>query len=140
MTTRRVLLIDDEDDIREVATVSLSKLGGWEVVAAGSGMEGLAKAEATRPDAILLDVMMPDIDGPATLKKLQANPTTKNIPIILLTAKIQAADRRRFQELGIAGLIAKPFDPLDLPQQVANYLGWESDAVTPAPQRQFDHS
>ncbi len=140
MTTRRVLLIDDEDDIREVATVSLSRLGGWEVVAAGSGMEGLAKAESTRPDAILLDVMMPDIDGPATLKKLQANPSTKNIPIILLTAKIQAADRRRFQELGIAGLIAKPFDPLDLPHQVANYLGWESEAMAPAPQRQLDNS
>ncbi|MDQ4143959.1 MAG: response regulator [Actinomycetota bacterium] len=135
MATRRVLLIDDEDDIRAVATVSLDKLGGWEVVAAGSGMEGLAKAETTRPDAILLDVMMPDIDGPATVKKLQANPVTKDIPIILLTAKIQAADRRRFQELGIAGLIAKPFDPLDLPHQVADYLGWEADAVTPVSDR-----
>ena len=124
MAAKRILVIDDEDDIREVAQVSLEIVGGWEVLTACSGSEGLTRAAAEQPDAILLDVMMPDMDGPTTYQKLQGDVATQHIPVILLTAKVQAVDRRRFTDLGVAGLIAKPFDPINLPQQVAEALGW----------------
>jgi CheY-like chemotaxis protein len=123
-SARRILIIDDESDIREVAQVSLQLVGGWDVLTAPSGEEGLATAGAEQPDAILLDVMMPDMDGPTTFGKLQANTATRHIPVILLTAKVQAADHRRFTELGVAAVIAKPFDPLKLAGQVAGVLGW----------------
>lgn len=122
MTAKRILVIDDEDDIREVAQLSLEMVGNWEVLTAGSGREGLAVAAAELPDAILLDVMMPDLDGPSTFEKLQENPRTRNIPVILLTAKMQAADRRRFERLGVNGVITKPFDPMTLAEQVAEAL------------------
>ena len=124
MTAKRVLVIDDEDDIREVAKVSLEMVGGWEALTASSGSEGLEKARAERPDAILLDVMMPDMDGPATFHRLQADAALRHIPVILLTAKVQANDRRRFAELGVMGVIAKPFDPLTLPREVSEVMGW----------------
>ncbi|MGH7964109.1 MAG: response regulator [Candidatus Binatia bacterium] len=122
---KRVLVIDDEDDIREVAQASLETVGGWIVLTARSGTEGLAKAEAEQPDAILLDVMMPDMDGPTTFQRLQANPVTCRIPVLLLTAKVQAADRRRFADLRVQAVLAKPFDPLRLADQVIEILGWE---------------
>ncbi|MDB4952006.1 MAG: response regulator containing a CheY-like receiver domain and an domain [Gemmatimonadetes bacterium] len=121
---RRILVVDDEDDIREVAQLSLEMVGGWEVLAAGSGAEALRRAEAERPDAILLDVMMPGMDGPSTFLALQANPATRDIPVILLTAKVQSADRRRFEDLGVAGVLSKPFDPMELAGQVSAALGW----------------
>ncbi|MGH7770824.1 MAG: response regulator [Candidatus Binatia bacterium] len=124
MTGKRILIIDDEDDILEVAQVSLEVVAGWEVLTASSGNQGVAKAKVEQPDAILLDVMMPDVDGPATLRKLQADPTTKDIPVILLTAKVQACDRLRFSDLGVAAVLAKPFDPTRLASQVAEALGW----------------
>jgi CheY-like chemotaxis protein len=121
---RRILVVDDEDDIREVAQLSLEMVGGWEVLPAGSGAEALRRAEAERPDAILLDVMMPGMDGPSTFLALQANPATRGIPVILLTAKVQSADRRRFEDLGVAGVLSKPFDPMELAGQVSAALGW----------------
>ncbi|MBF2067979.1 MAG: response regulator [Calothrix sp. C42_A2020_038] len=124
MTNKRILIIDDEDDIREVAQLTLEAVGGFEVLTAESGSEGLAKAKIEQPDAILLDVMMPEMDGITTFKNLQANPLTNNIPVILLTAKVQANDQRRFAELGITGIVAKPFDPMTLTEQVAAALGW----------------
>ncbi len=87
---KHILLVDDDDDIREVVRISLEAVGGWQVSSASSGIEGIAKAIAERPDAILLDVMMPGIDGPATFKRLQHDPATRNIPVILLTAKARA--------------------------------------------------
>ncbi len=122
--TWRILVVDDEDDIREVAQLCLEMLRGWEVLTASSGSEALAKAEAEQPDAILLDVMMPDMDGLATFQRLQANIATQHIPVILLTAKVQSADRQRFAELGVTAMIAKPFNPLHLASQVAEALGW----------------
>ncbi len=122
MTAKRILLVDDEDDIREVATISMQAVGGWEVCSAGGGEEAIAKAVAEQPDAILLDVMMPDIDGPTTFRRLQDDPRTRDIPVILLTAKAQAADRRFFDDLGVAGVLNKPFDPMQLPGQVAALL------------------
>lgn len=124
MSAKRILVIDDEEDIREVAQLSLEMVGGWEVMTASSGREGVAKAQAEKPDAILLDVMMPDMDGPATLEQMQKLPATQQIPVILLTAKVQATDQRRFSELGVAGIIAKPFDPMNLAHQVATVLKW----------------
>jgi CheY-like chemotaxis protein len=122
MSQKHILLVDDEDDIREVAGISLEAVGGWQVSRASSGVEGIAMALAERPDAILLDVMMPGIDGPTTFKRLQDDPHTRGIPVILLTAKVQAADRHRFEELGVAGMLTKPFDPMALPDQVAAIL------------------
>ena len=124
MTTRQVLVIDNEPYIQEVIQIALETLGGWQVVMADSGRDGLVKAEQVQPDAILLDVMMPDMDGLITFERLQANPVTRSIPVILLTAKVQISDQRRYQDLGVTATIAKPFDPLELPGQIAEILGW----------------
>ncbi|GMU56141.1 MAG: hypothetical protein AMXMBFR33_52870 [Candidatus Xenobia bacterium] len=121
---RTVLVIDDEDDIREVAQVSLEALGGWNVLTASSGIQGIERAASDQPDAILLDVMMPGMDGPTTFQKLQAEEGTRAIPVIFLTAKVQAADRQRFADLGVAGVIAKPFDPMTLAGDIAALLKW----------------
>ncbi len=121
---KKVLLVDDEDDIREVAQMSLEMVGGWTIVTANCGTKGLEVAAAEQPDAILLDVMMPDMDGPTTFQKLQERDDTKHIPVILLTAKVQATDKARFEELGVSGLIAKPFDPMTLADEVSTRLGW----------------
>lgn len=126
MTVKRILVVDNEQYIQEVAKVCLETVAGWEVLLAGSGPECLRQAEAEQPDAILLDVMMPGMDGIATFQKLQENPATQAIPVILLTAKIQSSDRRRYAEIGAADAIAKPFDPLKLAGQVAAALGWEN--------------
>jgi CheY-like chemotaxis protein len=122
--TRRILIVDDEDDIREVAQMSLEMVAGWEVIPARSGDEGVRLAAEHRPDAILLDVMMPGMDGPATAALLRDRPETAAIPVILLTAKVQPADRRRLEALGVAGVLAKPFDPMELANQVSAVLGW----------------
>lgn len=124
MSTKRILLIDDEEDIREVAQISLEMIGGWKVASAASARQGLVLAANEHPDAILLDVMIPDMDGPTAYQELQSKAETRDIPVILLTAKVQAADLRRFASLGVAATIAKPFDPLELPGQVAEVLGW----------------
>jgi len=122
MSPKRILLVDDEDDIREVAAISMQAVGGWQIVSASSGTEAIATALAEQPDAILLDVMMPDIDGPTTFKRLQDDPRTRDIPVILLTAKTQVADLARFEQLGVAGVLSKPFDPMLLSAQVAALL------------------
>lgn len=124
MSSKRVLVIDDEQHLCTIIQVCLENLAGWVVLTANSGQEGLVKAETDVPDAILLDVMMPDIDGLSLFEQFQATPVTQSIPVILLTAKVQATDQARFSELGIAGVIAKPFDPLKLADQVAEILGW----------------
>jgi len=124
MANRRILIVDDEDDIREVAQVSLELVGQFEVLTAASGSAGIRTARAAHPDAILLDVMMPDMDGPTTLVQLQADPATRDIPVVFLTAKAQTADRARLAQLGAAGILTKPFDPLKLASEVAATLHW----------------
>ncbi|HAZ49915.1 MAG TPA: two-component system response regulator [Cyanobacteria bacterium UBA11369] len=124
MSAKRILIVDDEYDIRAVAELAIKTVAGWEVLTATSGSEGLNQAAKEQPDAILLDVMMPEMDGIATLQALQANPATKSIPVILMTAKAQAADQRRFAELGVAGIITKPFKAMQLSAQVVAALGW----------------
>lgn len=123
--TKRILVIDNEQYIQEVAKICLETVAVWEVVTASSGEEGITKAETYQPDAILLDVMMPGMDGIATFEKLQGNAATKKIPVILLTAKVQATDRRRYAQMGIVTAIAKPFNPLELANEVAIALGWK---------------
>ncbi|HKJ11376.1 MAG TPA: response regulator [Ornithinimicrobium sp.] len=120
----RVLLIEDEDHIREIAQLSLESVAGWETRQASGGHEGLALAASEHPDAILLDVMMPDLDGPGTLARLRADPATADIPVVFLTAKTRTSERQELQELGAAGVIKKPFDPMSLAAQVAEILGW----------------
>ena len=121
---RRVLIIDDEDDIREVAALSLEATAGWEILTARSGAEGIQVAAAERPDAILMDVMMPGVDGPTTFRTMQQDPAIANIPVLFLTAKVQGVDQRRFAGLGVAAVLFKPFDPLTLAQQISDVLGW----------------
>jgi len=123
--TKRVLIIDDEEDIRQVAALSLEAVAGWEVAMACSGPEGIARAVSENPDAILLDVMMPEMDGPTTFLELQKHPETAGIPVLLLTAKVQAADQRRFADISVAAVLFKPFDPMTLADQIAVVLGWK---------------
>ncbi|MCY7335390.1 MAG: response regulator [Chamaesiphon sp.] len=125
MSNRRILVVDNEPSIQEVAQICLETVAGWEVSIAGSGLEGLAAAEREQPDAILLDVMMPEMDGLDTFSRLQANPVTRSIPVILLTAKVQATDRQNYSKLGVRSTIAKPFSPLELAQEIATTLGWK---------------
>ncbi len=121
---RRILVIDDEDDIREVAALSLEATAGWEILTARSGAEGITIAAAQQPDAILMDVMMPGVDGPTTFRTMQADSRVKAIPVLLLTAKVQGVDQRRFAGLGVAAILFKPFDPLTLASQISDALGW----------------
>lgn len=120
----RILIVDDEDDIREVAALSLEATANWTVLTASSGRHCLQVAAEEQPEAILMDVMMPGMDGPSTFKQLRDNPQTANIPVVLLTAKVQGVDQRRFAGLGVAGVLFKPFDPLTLASQIAEALGW----------------
>jgi len=124
---RRILIIDDEEDIREVAALSLEAVAGWTITTASSGAQGIAMAIAAdpKPDAILMDVMMPGMDGPTTFRAMQQEPAIAHLPVILLTAKVQGVDQRRFAGLGVASVLFKPFDPLTLAQQISEVLGWK---------------
>ena len=115
---KRILYVDDEADIREVAQMSLELEPGLEVRCAASGPEALVEAADWLPDLIMLDVMMPGMDGPTTLAQLRARPETASIPIIFITARTQAQEVEGFLALGAIGVIAKPFDPMQLGSQV----------------------
>ncbi|MFB2973400.1 response regulator [Aerosakkonema sp. BLCC-F183] len=123
--SKRILVIDDEYPLRRVIQLALKMTVGWEVLTAGSGEEAIQKAETERPDAIILDVMMPEMDGSATLAHLRANKFTQYIPIILLTAKVQVVEQKYFANLGVAAAIVKPFDPATLAYQIAKALNWD---------------
>lgn len=118
---RRILLIDDEPDIRAVARVAIEVISGWEFVEADSGSRGLDVARETRPDAALIDFMMPYMDGVATAKAFRADPECATIPLIFLTAKTLDQNEGWI----VDGVIAKPFDPTTLGQDVARMLGWQ---------------
>jgi CheY-like chemotaxis protein len=122
--TRRILVVDDDSHIREVATMALELVAGWQVVVASSGADATELAAAEAPDAILLDVMMPGVDGPATLSLLRGDLRTRHIPVVLLTAKTLKADGMELNDPATAGVIAKPFDPMTLAADVAALLGW----------------
>lgn len=122
---RSILIIDDDDDIREVAALSLESVAGWIVHKARSGAEGIASAGELQPDAIIMDVMMPGMDGPTTFRTMQQTKGIEHIPVILLTAKVQGIDQRRFADLGVAAVLFKPFDPMLLSGQISTALGWK---------------
>lgn len=124
MSTRRILVIDDENDIREIAKVSLQITKQWDVMTSASGQEGLAIASSYQPDAILLDVIMPEMDGLATLQRLKDNPATAQIPVILLTATLKLTTRNQYVQLGAKAVMFKPFDPGMLAKQIESALGW----------------
>ena len=123
--TRCILVIDDDAQIRALASASLRTGGSWEVLSASSGAEGIARAEADRPDAILLDVMMPGMDGPATLRRLRASPATVDIPVIMVTATTGSDGGPPVFDQTVTAVIPKPFDIMGLARQVAAALGWE---------------
>jgi CheY-like chemotaxis protein len=119
----RILVVDDEPDIRDIATLSLQSVGGWDVHAVSSGREAIRVAQDERFDAILLDVMMPELDGPSTLALLRASGhVDEAVPVIFLTAKVQPADKRAMEEAGAAGIVGKPFDPMRLSDEVARIV------------------
>lgn len=123
-SAKKILVVDDEATTLEMARISLELMGGWEVLLAATATDGLAIARKKQPDAILIEVEFRHDDGPAVLRKLLADETTKDIPVILLTERLEPGERRSFDELGVAGLICKPFHAMDLPRQVAMLLGW----------------
>lgn len=124
MRARKVLVVDDDDVIREVAKVALEVVGGWQVIAVGSGLEAQEMARSERPDVVLLDVMMPGMDGPRTAAALQDDPETRAIPVVYLTAKLTDPDTMSSSERNLAGIIAKPFDPMTLATEISQLLGW----------------
>jgi two-component system OmpR family response regulator len=122
MTKIRILHVDDEPDIREVVEMSLGLDPGFETRDCGSGEEALHVAAEWMPDFILLDFMMPVMDGPATLVQLRDNPRTAAIPVIFVTARAQAREVDHLRTLGAVGVIAKPFDPMMLSASVRSYV------------------
>jgi CheY-like chemotaxis protein len=125
MSDRRILLIDDEETIQEVVQMGIEIEAGWQVAIASSGLEGIDLAQSQQPDAILLDVMMPDMDGISTLSNLKANQRTRAIPVIFLTAKTQATEKDLLQTLGVVDVITKPFNSMTLASQIAKILHWQ---------------
>lgn len=114
----RILMVEDDLDIRSIAHLSLTAVGGFTVALCASGEEALAQAEAFAPDLILLDVMMPGLDGPATLAALRAKPALAAVPALFMTAKVQPQEVVHYRELGALDVVAKPFDPMALPGQL----------------------
>jgi len=123
MNLKRILYVEDEPDIQVVAKLALEMVGGYQVMICSGGQEALDKVGGFAPDLILLDVMMPGMDGPTTLQNLRAGSATAAIPVIFLTAKVQPAEVKQYQALGALNVIAKPFDPMTLAAQVQGI--WE---------------
>lgn len=119
----RVLYVDDEPDIREIALLALSLDPGLESRSAANGIEALAMMAEWLPDIVLLDVMMPMLDGPSTLVRLRESPRTMTVPVVFITARAQSQEIQGFATLDARGVIAKPFDPMTLAQQVRAFLG-----------------
>ena len=128
MTGRTILVVDDDDEIREITCLALELMGGWTVVSADRRRRRRwSGPREHRPTSVLLDVMMPEMDGPTTFLRLQEDPLTRHIPVILLTAKAQVGEDQCWDDLDIAGVISKPFNPTTLSGEVdrlvAEHLG-----------------
>jgi CheY-like chemotaxis protein len=122
MTDIRILVVDDEPDIREVVDVSLGLDREFKMRACASGADALVMAAEWSPTLILLDVMMPLMDGPATLANLRKNPRTAHIPVLFLTARTQTDEIAQYISLGAQGVLSKPFNPMTLAASVRSYL------------------
>lgn len=123
---QNVLLVDDDRDLRTIGEMALSSVGGLTVRCAASGVDALRMAREELPDVILLDVMMPGLDGPSTLEELRADPVTRDVPVIFMTAKIQSHEIARYRQLGATGIIPKPFDPMTLADEVRRIVAAET--------------
>ena len=116
---QRILYVEDEPDIQAIARIALEAVGGFVVKTCSSGAQALAEAEDFKPDLILLDVMMPGMDGPATLKALRQQAALAGVPVVFITAKVQSSEVEGYKALGAVDVIAKPFDPMRLASQVS---------------------
>ncbi len=114
----KILIVDDEDDVRDIACMCLGLIHGFEVITASGGEEGIALAIEHNPDVILLDLMMPVVDGTETMQRLRANPDTKDIPIIFLTVKNIDSEIDRLMEQGALAVMRKPFEPTTIGDQI----------------------
>lgn len=128
MTTKLVLLVDDEAHVREVVEACLKDLGGWNVQSVASVDEGLDKLAFLQPDAIILDISMPGMDGFMFLRQLRANPLTQSIPVVFLTARARWFTLQQLRPFGVVGAIAKPFNPVSLTKDIGIALGWYLEA------------
>ena len=128
-----VIYADDEEDILSVATLSLEMVGGLTVTCCGGGQAAITQARARRPDLIMLDVMMPGMDGPTTLSHIRADPALYDLPVILLTARVRGAEVDEYMALGADGVIPKPFDPMTLADEVRRIWRVARTKVRPAP-------
>lgn len=117
---QRILLVEDDADIQAVGRLALEAVGGFTVEVCSSGQEALNRVQSFAPDLVLLDVMMPEMDGPTTLGRLRSDPATSDIPVIFMTAKVQPAEVKSYQALGAMNVIAKPFDPMTLSETIRN--------------------
>ena len=124
MTSPTVLVVDDDDDIRELTQLSLESVSGWNVITANGGLAAIKMVREHLPDAVLLDMMMPDMDGLTTLEHLQADESTRHIPVIMFTAKGKVGERQPWDDYPIRGVIPKPYDPMTLGEQVSEMLQW----------------
>lgn len=115
---QRILYVEDEPDIQAVARLALEQLGGFTVEVCSNGHEAMEKLAAFKPELVLLDVMMPGMDGPATLKALRATPEGRDLPVAFMTAKVQPQEVVQYKQLGAIDVIAKPFDPMTLADRV----------------------
>lgn len=114
----KVLVVDDDDDVRTITRLSLTTVGGLAVVEARNGPEALDLARREHPDLILLDVMMPEMDGPQTLQALRQHPSTADMPVVFLTAKALQSEIDRLRQFDVCGVLIKPFDPMTLAAQL----------------------
>lgn len=119
-----ILVVEDEEDIRKIVSVALDNIGGFKVEVCASAHEALEVLTARQPDLIVLDVMMPVMDGPSLLSEIRKNDKYKKIPVIFMTAKVQSHEVEEYKAMGVLGVIVKPFDPVSLPEQIKNL--WQS--------------
>ncbi|MBW4614098.1 MAG: response regulator [Desmonostoc vinosum HA7617-LM4] len=118
-----ILIVDDEEDVRALIQLGLEMKTDWEILSTNSGAEAINIAITKQPDVILLDLMMPDMDGRTTLQKLKNEPKTQHIPIILMSAKVKSSVEESFTDLDVAAIFTKPLRPLNLPEQIIEVLG-----------------
>ena len=125
MSQPTVLVVDDDENIRELTQLALETVSGWHIVTADGGFAAIEMCRTHHPDAVLLDLMMPDMDGLTTFERLQADETTRDIPVILFTAKGRVGERQPWDDYAIRGMIAKPYNPMTLGDQVSAILQWD---------------
>ncbi len=120
----KILYVEDEEDIRAIAQVALEDMGNFNVLFCVDGAEALQKVQSFSPDLILLDVMLPGMDGPTILKNLRLQPSLQHIPVIFMTAKMQSNELEEYKDMGVISVISKPFDPVNLAQTI--HQAWDN--------------